>query len=212
MNPRLLGIAIFSLALHLNAFGSPKIALVRVKDIYVEQPDTKAAQGKAQKAKEGILLDPRAEELRTGLEALRAFQKEISNPDKQPTSEEGRKLARQFEIKRLEIRTLQEDFEKYRATREKEINTDMVNEMRSILDRITALARRTAKEKGYDILIDSSGNTNSSVPFVLYAKNPPDITDDVLAAIKDEDAAKDKPATLPAPTPTATQEQAPAQP
>jgi Skp family chaperone for outer membrane proteins len=191
MTPRFLGIVILSLIFQINAFGSPKIALVRVKDIYVEQPATKAAQEKARKAKESVLLDPRAEELREGIEALRELQKRISNPNKQPSNEEGRKLAREFEIKRLEIRTLQEDFEKFRAEREKEINTEMVAEMRAILDRIAALSRRTAQEKGYEIVIDSSGNTNSSVPFVLYAKNSPDITDDVIAAMKDDQASRE---------------------
>ncbi len=202
MPPRFLGIVILSVLFQTTTFGSPKVALVRVKDIYVEQPATKASQEKARMAKESVMLDPRAEELREGIEVLRELQKRISNPNKQPSNEEGRKLAREFEIKRLETRTLQEDFEKFRAEREKEINAEMVAEMRAVLNRIAELSRRIAVEKGYELVIDSSGNTNSSVPFVLYAKDAPDITDAVLAALKDEDEARDKASPIPAPEPS----------
>jgi Skp family chaperone for outer membrane proteins len=213
MTPRFLGIAVLFVTLHLNLLAAPKIAVVRVRDIYIEQPATKDAQEKARKAKEAVLLDPRAEELREGIDTLRELQKKISNPDKQPSNEEARKLAREFEIKRLETRTLQEDFEKFRAEREKEINTEMVAEMRAILNRISALTQRTARERGYDLVLDSSGNSNSSVPFVLYAKDSPDLTDDVLAAMKDDEASRNNtPSTAPEPTPATTAEEKPAQP
>jgi outer membrane protein len=184
MTLRISAIVSLLLALHHSALAAPKIALVRVRDIYIEQPATKAAQEKAQKAKEAVLLDPRAEELRQGIEVLRGLQKQISNPNKPPTTEEGRKLANEFEIKRLETRTLQEDFEKFRAEREKEINAEMVAEMRAVLNKIVALSQRSAKEKGFELVLDSSGNSNSSIPFVVYAKNAPDLTDEVVAALK----------------------------
>lgn len=189
MFPRIFLFATLVLATQLGAFAAPKIALVRVKDIYTEQPATKAAQEKARKAKESLLLDPRAEELREGIESLRQLQKKISDPNQKPTQDEGRLLAREFEKKRLETRVLQEDFEKFRATREKEIHGEMVAEMRKVLDHIVATAQSVSKQKGYELVLDSSGATNTSAPFVLYARNAPDLTDEVSAILKKENAA-----------------------
>ena len=47
---------------------------------------------------------------------------------------------------------------------------------------------KVAKEQGYDLVLDSSGNTNTGVPFVLYQKESPDLTDDVKAALQDATA------------------------
>jgi len=72
--------------------------------------------------------------------------------------------------------------------------------MRASLDRIVKISNKIAKEKGFDTVFDSSGNTNTGVPFVLYSKNAPDLTVDVQAAIKDSEAAQkpvEKPATKP---------------
>lgn len=213
MTLRLLGITALFVATLLEASASPKIALVRVRDIYVDQPAIKAALEKANKAKEAVLLDPRAEELRVGIDTLRDLQKKISDPNNPPTNEEGRKLAREFEIKRLETNTLQEDFERFRVEREQEINTEMVNEIRAVLNQIMAFSQRMAQEKGYDIVIDSTGSTNSNVPFLLYAKDSTDLTDDVIAAFKaEEDASNQTSETNPEPAPSTTPEEGTSEP
>lgn len=193
MNPIPLVLAILILAFQNITHAAPKIAVVRVKDIYSAQPAIKATQETAQLAKEKMLLDPRAEELRSAIEALREIQAKISDRSNAPTNEDGRKLAKEFEIKRLETKSLQEDFEKYRSTREREINEKMVSEMRRVLNLIVLLSQKIAEEKGCDLVFDSSGFTNSSVPFILHVKDAPDLTDDVMAAMKAEEQPKEAP-------------------
>ena len=66
----------------------------------------------------------------------------------------------------------------------------MVTGMRALLDEIAEVTRMVAQERGFEAVIDSSGNTNTGVPFVLFSKNAPDITSDVQAALEDHVAAK----------------------
>ncbi len=70
----------------------------------------------------------------------------------------------------------------------------MVAGMRASLDQIVKTSARIAKEKGFDMVFDSSGNTNTGIAFVLYHKESPDITDDVKAALKEISAKAEKPA------------------
>ena len=64
--------------------------------------------------------------------------------------------------------------------------------MRESLDRIATISARIAKERGYETVFDSSGNTNTGVPFILFSKNAPDITADIEAALKDDEANSGK--------------------
>ncbi len=46
-------------------------------------------------------------------------------------------------------------------------------------------ARAVGKEQGYDLVFDSSGNTNTGLPFILCSSGSVDLTDDVIAALQD---------------------------
>lgn len=199
---RPLAITSIWIAAALAASAAPRVALVRVKDIYAGLPSTAALQEEVKKEMEGIKKDNRAEVLRKLLAELQALQSQLSNKDNPPDEATGRKLARTYEIKRQEAMTLQKEFESFRERREKEINRKMVAAMRASLDKISETSRKIAKEQGYDAVIDGSGNTNTGLPFVLYQKDSPDLTDTVKAALQDAAAAEPSPAAEPPKTET----------
>lgn len=178
----------------MTALGAPKIALVRVTEIYSGLPSTAELQKSIKEERATIMRDPRAEDLRRIIGQLRSLQEQLANKDKPLDEATSRKVSRNFEIKRQEAQTLQQEFESFKTEREKEINRRMVTAMRESLDRIVATSRKIATEQGFDMVIDSSGNTNTGVPFVLYSKNPNDLTDNVKAALQDA-AAKPAAAT-----------------
>jgi Skp family chaperone for outer membrane proteins len=183
----------------LTATAAPRFALIRVKDIYTGLPSTTAQQEEIKKERDAIMKDPRAEDLRRIIAELQSLQARLSDKNNPLDEETGRKLARGYEIKRQEAQTLQKEFESFRTEREKEINGKMVAGMRASLNRITETSRRIAKERGYDLVFDSSGSTNTGVPFVLWSGKSPDLTDDVKAALKDAAAAAAPPAQVKAP-------------
>lgn len=176
--------------------GAPKIALVRVTEIYTGLPSTAALQKSIKQERAAILKDQRAEDLRRIIGQLQALQAQLANKENPLDEATSRKVARNYEIKRQEAQTLQKEYESFKKEREKEINKRMVKEMRDSLDRIAETSRKLAGERGFDFMLDSSGNTNTGVPFVLYSKNPNDLTEDVKAALQDA-AASAKTSTKP---------------
>lgn len=194
--------------LTLSATAAPGFATVRVTDIYRNLSSTQTLLTGLQKERDEILKDERGIHLRKILGELEAIQKQLQAKRDAPVDDAIRKLAQDFEVKRQEAQTLQEEFQIFDAEKKKEINRKMVLSMRSSLEKINAAARRISQEKGFEGTFDSSGNSNTGVPVILYAKNAEDITEDVIAVLKDAGdpsgpfpAATPAPAGAPAPNP-----------
>lgn len=185
---RLQAIAMTLAATAITATAAPRVALVRVKDIYAGLQSTAELQKEIKAERDLIMKDQRAEVLRKTIAELQSLQTRLSDKNNPLDDATSKKLARSYEIKRQEAQTLQKEFESFRTEQEKQINRKMVTGMRSSLDKIMETAQRIAKEQGYDMVFDSSGNTNTGVAFVLYQKKSPDLTDDVKAALKDSAA------------------------
>ncbi len=189
-------ISLALVATALSATAAPKIALVRIKDIYTALPSTAAIQQKIKDEQAAIMKNERAEQLRKIIGELQALQTQLSDKATPLDEATSKKLARTYEIKRQEAQTLQQEFENFKAEQEKIISRRMVAGMRASLDRIEATSQKISKERGFDAVFDSSGETNTGVPFVLFSKNAHDLTPDIEAALKDSEpaAAVSKPA------------------
>ena len=172
-------------AMAITASAAPRFAVIRVTEIYAALPSTAALQAEIKKEREDLMKNPRAEELRRIITELQGLQARLSDKANPLDEETSRKLARSYEIKRQEAQTLQNEFENFRTEQEKQINRKLVSGMRDALNRITETSQKVAKEQGYDLVLDSSGSTNTGVPFVLHRKESPDLTDAVKAALQD---------------------------
>lgn len=192
---RLSAIATILAATTLVSLAAPRIALIRVKEIYAGLPSTAALQEQVKKERQDIMRSERANVLRRIINELKTLQGQLSDKKKPLDEATARKVARTYEIKRQEAQTLQKEFEDFRSEEEKKINRKLVTAMRESLDRIVTTSERIAKEKGCDTVFDSSGSTNTGVPFILYSKQSPDLTDAVKAALRDSTSASKPPAT-----------------
>lgn len=177
----------------LTATAAPRIATVRVRDIYTELPSTTKLQEEIKAEREKIMQTPQAEELRKTLSELQALQSRLSQRQNQIDDEMSRSLTRMYEVKRQEAQTLQEAFETYRTEAQARISRKMVDGMRASLTKIVSVATKIGQERGFDSVFDSSGNTNTGLPFIVYVKNAPDLTADVQAALKDLEPATPPP-------------------
>lgn len=185
----------------LTASAAPRFAMVRVKDIYSGLPSTTTFQQQLKKERDDIMKDQRAEQLRKAIGELQALQAQISDKNNPPDETTTRTLSRTFEIKRQETQTLQQDFESFKAEQEKAINRKLVAGMRATLNRIVNMSREISMNRGFDSVFDSSGNTNTGAPFVLFSKNATDLTAEIQAALKETESAApaEPPADAPAP-------------
>ncbi|RYG21876.1 MAG: OmpH family outer membrane protein, partial [Burkholderiales bacterium] len=135
------------------------------------------------------------EELRTIIAELSALRDQIADKANPLDEATGRQLARTYEIKRQEAQTLQQEYENFKEEREKEINRRMIAAMRASLDRISKTSAQIAKKRGFDAVFDSTGETNTGLPFVLYHKEAPDLTPDVQAVLRESEPPAAEPPT-----------------
>jgi Skp family chaperone for outer membrane proteins len=194
-------LASISLASFLSA--APKFCVVRVTDIYRILPSTAAMQENIQSQRDNIIKDVRAERLRAILTEMEALEGQLRANKDDLESELGKKLVRSYEIKRQETETLRQEFEEFRAEEEMRINKELVAATRKSLNRITDAARQIAVERNLDGVMDTSGDTNTGLPFVLFAGGAEDVTDAVIGLLGEKPADKPTEGTeaLPAPEP-----------
>ncbi|MDE0836046.1 MAG: OmpH family outer membrane protein [Akkermansiaceae bacterium] len=159
---------------------APKFAVVRVTDIYRELASTAEMQKDLKLQRDAILQNKRAVQLRGIIGELHVLQSQFQAKKNEMESESGKKLVRDFEIKRQEAETLRQEFEDFRESEDKRINKVMVETMRSSLDRISGAAQQIAKERNLEGVFDVSGNSNTGLPFILYTADSADLTEDVI--------------------------------
>lgn len=181
-------LASISLATFVSA--APKFCVVRVTDIYRILPSTAAMQEDIQAQRDNIIKDVRAERLRAILTEMEALESQLRANKDDLESELGKKLVRSYEIKRQETETLRQEFEEFRAEEEMRINKELVAATRKSLNRITAAARQIAVERNLDGVMDTSGDTNTGLPFVLFAGGAEDVTDAVIGLLGEKPADK----------------------
>jgi Skp family chaperone for outer membrane proteins len=176
---------------------TPKFAVVRVTDIYRELASTAEMQKDLKSQRDAILQNKRAVQLRGIIGELQVLQSQLQAKKNEMESESGKKLVRDFEIKRQEAETLRQEFEEFRESEDKRINKVMVETMRSSLDRISGAAQQIGKERNLEGVFDVSGNSNTGLPFILYTADSEDLTENVieLLAEKPLDEAEETPET-----------------
>lgn len=174
------------ICLAVMAAAAPKFAVVRITDIYRELPSTAAMQKDVQAQREAIIQNKRADQLRAIIGELQLLQSQLQAKKDELESETGKKLVRDYEIKRQEAETLRQEFEEYREAEEKRINKAMVEAMRNSLDRISGAAQQLAKEQNFDGVFDTSGNSNTGVPFVLYVRDSVDLSEDIVGLLAEK--------------------------
>ena len=184
----------------------PKFAVVRVTEIFRNLPSTAATQREMEGRRATIMGGERAESIRKIYTELEAMKKSLEANRGAIDTEEGKKAAREYEIKGKEAEAMRKDFDEFGAEQDKKMSGEMVALLRSSLGRIMEAANKIAQERGLQGVMDISGDTNTGIPFLLYHGSTPDITDDVFDLIGEKAAAvpelkEVKPAAEPAKTP-----------
>lgn len=195
--------AILSLTISASvaAAAPPKVAVVRVADVFRQLDETVKANQALQAKREAINQDKRLAAYNTMYADLEIRRKQLAEGGGKIDAATRTKLEREFAMKRQEAKSLLDDFESFRTERTREINAEMVEGMKLRLQRIHETAGKIAGEEGFDWVLDGSGNTNTGVPLLLYAKSPNDLTDRVLASLGKAEPAPEKEPEAPAKAP-----------
>ena len=179
-------VALCCLALVQPLVAGTRIGGVRIDDIFNRLKATRELEAKVTMERLEINKDARLEAYREAITELEVLQKKIIETSRAGGPDPGplQRLQLQFMVKRGEALTLQREFEEFRARRTTEINRIYVETAEKLLAEIHRKARGIAEQEGYDLVFDTGGNTNTSMPFILHAANPADLTDKVMAAFE----------------------------
>jgi outer membrane protein len=161
----------------------PKIATVRIADIYQQLDATQKLQASTQQRQEEIMHDPRVTSLQQMAKELEEKRKTDTANLKSMTNDQIKEATKAYENKMQTAMNLKRDFEEFRTVKMGEINKNFVAETKVAIKHIQQVATEVATQKGFDILMDVSGNSNTSMPVLVYAKTPNDITPDVIKAL-----------------------------
>lgn len=172
------------------ATAAPKIALVRIGEIYLALPEAAALEASLETKRKEIPHDPRADALRSAMQELRELRESIKKIPRDDRTTMQQAL-QQYGLKRQETLTLRNEFEAFKESRTSEINSGRVEIMTRILAEIHRVATEVGKARGYDWVLDAEGRSNTGLPIVIYAKEPHDITAEVLASLIESTPAKD---------------------
>ncbi|MCW1883502.1 OmpH family outer membrane protein [Luteolibacter flavescens] len=179
---------------------APRVAVVKVHEVLMNLDSTLLANEQTNARKAEINRDSRLATYNELYADLQLRRKALEESAGKIDPEARKRLMREYTVKLQEAKSVWDDFESFRSERMREIDGEMVAGMKQRLAQIREAANKLAKEEGYDWVLDTSGNSNTGVPLILYAKNQNDLTDRVLAIL-----ASEPPAPTPAPNPPAAQ-------
>jgi Skp family chaperone for outer membrane proteins len=110
------------------------------------------------------------------------FQKLTTSADRTPEEAKIRSLLNKRKLEEAAAKSIQDEFIEFKEKTTAAINKEITVKMRSILNALIAKIAKYATAKGFDLVFDVSGFSNTGLPVILYAKpgNTTDITDELI--------------------------------
>jgi outer membrane protein len=127
---------------------------------------------------------------RKQVDELNKLREEQDKPEYTAEVREQKKKAVQDKL--AETQKTQRDIEEYRNSHRQILEQQTQRMRQGILKEINDVISKEARDAGYGIVFDKSGNTLNGVPTIIYAQDAIDITDDIIKILN-----KNKPADLP---------------
>jgi outer membrane protein len=207
MNKKIAGITVVSLCLAglaaVAQVQSGRNVTVDLNKIFNEYYKTPIASGKLKDTADNY--NKEHEEMlaqyRKQVDELNKLREEQDKPEYTAEVREQKKKAVQEKL--AETQKTQRDIEEYRNSHRQILEQQTQRMRQGILKEINDVIGKEARDAGYTIVFDKSGNTLNGVPTIIYAQDALDITDDIIKilnknrpadASKAEDKKTDKPA------------------
>jgi Skp family chaperone for outer membrane proteins len=165
-----------------GAVEEPRIALVHVDRILSALPARETIQAQAEAARAAIVRDARAKAYQAAFKDLQSTKKALARLSEK-NSDARRTAERSFNLKRHDALRRHEEFEAFEERMMQKIDAQVAAETKKVLHMIRREAISVGTRKGYDWVLDAGGLTNTGMPFVVFAKQPHDITGDVLESL-----------------------------
>lgn len=179
------------------AFGQVKIATIDLRKVFdnywkKDEADRALKETAEEMDKEFKTL---ADDYKKASEELKQLQTQVSDPAVSAEERERRKKA--ADSKLLEIRESEQTIDSFRRQASAKLEEQKRRMRDRIIDEIKTVVNAKAKTGGYTMVVDSSAESLTSTPVVVYNDGQDDITDKVLSQLNaTAPAASTKPAPL----------------
>jgi len=165
------------------AQGTMKIGTVDMQRAFKEYNKTKEAEVKINDAKNSAKkeYDDRAESYKKALDEINNLNKQLESPAL--SADKKTQTAKERDDKIANIKNMEREISDFRQTRERQLQEQLMRVREGIVKEITDVVMEKVKVNHFDLVLDKSGQSINGVPFLLYAPDNVDFTNDIIAVL-----------------------------
>ena len=165
------------------AQGTMKIGTVDMQRAFKEYNKTKEAEVKINDAKNSAKkeYDDRAEAYKKALDEINNLNKQLESPAL--SADKKTQTAKERDDKIANIKNMEREISDFRQTRERQLQEQLMRVREGIVKEITGVVMEKVKANHFDLVFDKSGMSINGVPFMLYAPDNVDFTNDIIAVL-----------------------------
>ena len=185
MKKSLLILSALTLAAPIAAFaqGTGKIGTVDMQRAFKDYNKTKDAEVKINDAKNAAKkeYDDRAENYKKALDEINNLNKQLESAAL--SADKKSQTAKERDDKIANIKNMEREISDFRQTRERQLQEQLMRVREGIVKEITDVVMEKVKANRFDLVFDKSGMSINGVPFLLYAPDNVDFTNDIIAVL-----------------------------
>jgi outer membrane protein len=165
------------------AQGTMKIGTVDMQRAFKEYNKTKEAEVKINDAKNAAKkeYDDRAESYKKALDEINNLNKQLESAAL--SADKKSQTAKERDDKIANIKNMEREISDFRQTRERQLQEQLMRVREGIVKEITDVVMEKVKANRFDLVFDKSGMSINGVPFLLYAPDNVDFTNDIIAVL-----------------------------
>jgi outer membrane protein len=165
------------------AQGTMKIGTVDMQRAFKEYNKTKEAEVKINDAKNAAKkeYDDRAESYKRALDEINNLNKQLESPAL--SADKKTQTAKERDDKIANIKNMEREISDFRQTRERQLQEQLMRVREGIVKEITDVVMEKVKANRFDLVFDKSGMSINGVPFLLYAPENVDFTNDIIGVL-----------------------------
>ena len=165
------------------AQGTMKIGTVDMQRAFKEYNKTKEAEVKINDAKNAAKkeYDDRAESYKKALDEINNLNKQLESAAL--SADKKGQTAKERDDKIANIKNMEREISDFRQTRERQLQEQLMRVREGIVKEITDVVMEKVKANRFDLVLDRSGMSINGVPFLLYAPDNVDFTNDIIAVL-----------------------------
>ncbi len=175
-----LGLCGLALAGSTFAQATGRIVTIDMQKIFDQYYKTPTARAKLEETRDQFTkeLQTKQEELKKQVDELNKLREDQDRPEYTPEVREEKR--KKMTEKLGEMQKMQRDLEEYRRSHQKILEEQSLRMRQSILKEITDVVLKEAKDAGYLLVLDKSGNTLNGLPSVVFSQDAMEITAEII--------------------------------